>query len=287
MKRNRVGLVWVLAFCCLVPGAVLAQDSAVETQTVDFEAFATGEVVSAIPHGTSGKFIRVRGINPGFAQNAAVIFDSDRPGRHDLDLGSPNHTFEIVSQDGKTVPGPGMGEGGLKGNPCENDRRLGKILIVDDDLSPAIDGRVEVPDDEGQAGAKLTLDFSEIGPVRIHGLAVIDVEEPDAEVFFYNVGIEERQRRARKRQIEAFYRVHTEDNGVARLFDPDLRNVPESGCHVTLIKRKRGVPLEPVENVMAIETDFSGSGAIARIIYSVQPPEGDRRKGKKPKSEEG
>ncbi len=280
MKRTRVGWMGVLALCCLVSGAAFAQQVAVETVTIDFEGFAVGEVVSAIPHGASGKFIRVRGFNPGFEQNAAVIFDSNRPGGHDLDLGSPNRTFDVVDEDGNATPGPGLGDGGLKGNPCQNDRRLGKILIVDDDLSPAIEGRVDSPDDEGRPGARLELDFSEIGPVWIHGMAVIDVEEPDAEVFFYNVAIEERRRRAKKKQIEAFYRVHTEDNGVARMFDPELRNVPESGCHVTLVKRLHGVPLQPVENVMSIETRFSGSGAIARIIYSVPPPESSEKKRK-------
>ncbi len=280
MKRIRVGWVGVLAFCGLIGGAALAQEMAVETVTIDFEGFAAGEVVSAIPHGAGGKFIRVRGINPGFEQNAAVILDSDRPGGHDLDLGSPNETFDVVGENGNAVPGPGRGDGGIKGNPCQNDRRLGKILIVDDDLSPAIEGRVESPDDEGRPGARLELDFSELGAVWIHGMAVIDVEEPDAEVFFYNVSIEERRRRPKKKQVEAFYRVHTEDNGVARMFDPELRDVPESGCHVTLVKRLHGVPLQPVQDVRSIEIRFSGSGAIARIIYSVPPPETHEKKRK-------
>ncbi len=281
MRRIALGMVGALALLWVVPGLGAAQESGAKQFTIDFEGFFRGEVVSAVPHPGGDGVIRIHGVNPGFVQNAAVVFDSSSPGRDDPDLGTPHEDFEIEGEDPEPKRGPGKGEGGRKGNPCQNHRPLGMILIVDDDLSPATgDGRVLEPDDEGRTGARLQLDFSEVGPVTIHGMAVLDIEEPDAEISFYRVGMEERKRRPRSRQVLARYRVHTEDNGVARLFDPELRDVPESGCHVTLVARRHGEPLQPVTGVMSIETVFSGSGAIAGIIYSV-PPAGERgRKGR-------
>ena len=216
--------------------------------------------------------IRVVGINPRFSQNAAVVFDSSDPGAADIDLGTPHHDFEVPVDHERTVPGPGEGDGGRRGEPCQNDRPLGKLLIVDDDLAPLDDeGRVAVPDDEGRAGGRLVIDFSEIGPVTIYDMAVVDVEEPSAVVWAYDVGMEERRQRPRRKQVLARLRFHTEDNGVAWLGDPALRNTPENRCHVTLEHRRDGRPGEPLEGVLCIETEFNGSGAIAGIIYSVPP----------------
>lgn len=252
-----------------VAGMAAAQEVSTEMVILDFEELAAGEIISAARHPGTDRMIRIRGVNPGFEQNAAVIFDSSNPGPEDLDLGSPHREFEIPGEDGNPRPGPGRGDGGARGMPCQNDRPLGKLLIVDDDLKPLdAEGRVEVPDDEARAGARVLVDFSELGPVTIHGLTVMDVEEPDAEVWLYNVGIAEREEHQRKRQVLAHYRVHTENNGVARLFDPEIRNVPEEGCHVTLVRRKDGRALEPLAGVMSLEVAFNGSGAIARITYS-------------------
>lgn len=240
-----------------------------EQVTIDFEEFEPGAIVTTVAHPGSDGVIRILGVNPLLRENAAVVFDSAKPESEDLDLGTPHVDFEIPVEGG-AIPGPGRGRGGAEDEPCQNDRPLGKILIVDDDLKPLTDdGRVRVPNDLGRPGARILIDFVEIGPVTIHGMAVMDVEEPDAVVKFYKVGDLDRKSSPGRKKTIAHYRVHTEDNGVARLFDPELRNVPEEGCHVTLVKRRQGEALTPVAGVMSIEVDFFGSGAIARIIYSV------------------
>ncbi len=261
--------VFSVLFALTVAAATVTAQTADERITIDFEGFVKGQIVSTIGHPGSDKSIRVYGVNPGFKQGAAVVFDSSVPGPEDRDLGSPNEDFEVVGPDGTSVPGPGRGDGGAETSLCKNDRALGKILIVNDNLSSLTeDGLVKEPNDEGRIGSRLLFDFSDIGPVTIHGLAVIDVEEPDAEIWFYSVGVDpESSRPSHKRQL-AHYLVHTEDNGVARLFDPELRD-QDDGCHVTLVRRKVGKPLNPVAGVSGIEIGFSGSGAIARIIYSV------------------
>ncbi len=268
---RRIFVLGVLAVVVATAGGTQwARASAVEQVTLDLEGFAKGQIVSSVPHPGSDRTIRIVGINPHFSQNAAVIFDSADPSANDVDLGTPHRDFDFPIDSPNPIPGPGEGEGGRRGELCQNDRHLGKLLIVDDDLAPAAaDGRVAVPDDEGHAGARLLIDFADLGEVTIHDLAIIDVEEPDAVIWLYSVGIEERQRRARKKQVLARYRVHTDDNGVAMLFDPELREASEAGCHVSLMSRRHGEPLEPVEGVKCIEAVFSGSGGIARLTYSV------------------
>lgn len=266
MFCRAVGLRLSLGF--LLSLGVIAGASG-EQITIDFEEFEAGTIVETVAHPGSDGVIRILGVNPLFSENAAVIFDSAHPGSEDLDLGSPHRDFQVSGDDG-SMAGPGRGRGGAKGEPCQNDRPLGKLLIVDDDLKPLTeDGLVEIPNDLGRPGARILVDFAEIGPVTIHGMAVMDVEEPDAVVKFYRVGNLDRRSKPSRKKTLAHYRVHTEDNGAARLFDPDLRNVPEEGCHVTLVRRKHGEPLTPVSGVMSIEVDFFGSGAIARVIYSV------------------
>jgi hypothetical protein len=270
---GRAFLVASVLSATAVSGAAAAENAG-EQITINFEEFAQGEIITSVAHPGSDLSIHVYGVNPGFKRNAAVVFDSSDPGPEDPDLGSPNEEFEIVGPDGSMVPGPGRGEGGKSSSLCRNETALGKILIVDDDLSPLTEaGLVQEPNDEGRIGARLLFDFSDIGPVTIHGLAVIDVEEPDAEIWFYNVAIDQDDPRPSRKHQLAEYRVHTEDNGVARLFDPELREQDE-GCHVTLMRRKAGQPLEPVPGVMAVEVAFSGSGAIARLVYSVPTAKG-------------
>jgi hypothetical protein len=264
----------ILLIWGLFGASAVARAEESEKILLDFNGFEKGERVSAVPHKGTDRMIRVIGINPRFSQNAAVVFDSSNPGAVDIDLGTPHRDFEVVVDRDRTVPGPGEGDGGRRGEPCQNNRPLGKLLIVDDDLTPLDDeGRVTVPNDEGRAGARLVIDFSEIGPVTIYDMAVVDVEEPDAVVWAYDVGMEERQKRPRRRQVLARLRFHTEDNGVAWLADPALRDTSEDRCHVTLEHRRDGQPGQPLEGVLCIETEFNGSGAIAGIVYSVSEPE--------------
>ena len=122
--------------------AARAEES--EKILINFDEFEKGERVSAIPHKGTDRMIRVVGINPRFSQNAAVVFDSSHPGAVDIDLGTPHHDFEILVDRERTAPGPGEGEGGRRGEPCQNDRPLGKLLIVDDD-GPSMNPRLPEP----------------------------------------------------------------------------------------------------------------------------------------------
>ncbi len=259
----------VAAGCAATQNPPEAAPAPPARQTITFEEFETGQIVSEIPR-AAGQVIRVRGDNPHYRANGAVIFDSANWSDDDQDLATPHRDFEIVLDDGTRVPGQGIGIGGRAGSLCENDMPLGKLLIVDEDLEPLTeDGRVAEPDDEGQIGAKLFLDFSALGSVTIYDVTFVDVEEKPATVSFFKAGLEG-DKYKQPRNLLAKYEFRTLDNGVVRLFREELREVSEEGCFVDLLFRRHGKVLTPLAGVRMLEVEFAGSGAIDNIVYSVE-----------------
>ena len=151
---------------------------------LDFEGLQEGEIVSEVSTGSgvTGDLkgtVDVFGFNPSFGMgtNAAVVYDSDCPpggpadcSGGDTDLGTPNETFG----------GPGVGTGGEKFMPFENEFPLGNILIVAEDLvdnNPPV-GLVDDPDDAALRGQQfLEFDFSNIkggGTVTVNSVTYVD-----------------------------------------------------------------------------------------------------------------
>ena len=156
-------------FCSLMACALFVAFSAQASAqiTVDFESFQTGERVGLIT--TSAGDITVFGSNPFGAtigQNAAIIFDSANPTGGDVDLGTPNMAFG----------GPGVGAGGASG-PFVNNVARGNLLIVASNLiDNNNDGFVDAPNDSSNPNTNITFNFSQIGPVTVNGISVIDLE---------------------------------------------------------------------------------------------------------------
>ncbi|NNC86142.1 MAG: hypothetical protein HKN75_08665, partial [Bacteroidia bacterium] len=133
-------------------------------ECVDFETpqLYAGEVVTK--HFTNSGLkdvpIFVYGVNPNLSKgtNAAMIFDSSNPSPADADLGSPHRRFG----------GPGLGAAGAV-EPFANKRKLGKILIISDDMNE------DNPSDLESTG-RIVLDFRSWGMFKLHSLTVIDVE---------------------------------------------------------------------------------------------------------------
>lgn len=155
-----------LAGLTAVPAPVTARvlDFAAALQELD-----TGTVVEDLE--ADGATMHVVVHNAGFGPNVLIVFDSEEPSGDDQDLGTPNESFG----------GPGIGDGGAKGEEGENGDELGNVLIiaenVDDDDG---DGLVDVPDDESDGGT-VWLKFSHAGRLS---LTIVDVdEEEDAPQF--------------------------------------------------------------------------------------------------------
>jgi len=172
MTKPQLLLTSLLAVSLLVsadgPGGVRA----VFADEIDFDHLPAGTIVEQITSKGGVGPIHVRGVNLklGYSENAAIIFDSSCPGGctgGDKDLGSPHFDFG----------GPGRGSGGRKGQPNENGTALGKLLIIGEQLIDSnSDDLVDDPDDQAATPVMLEFDFSDIGPVTINGLTIIDVE---------------------------------------------------------------------------------------------------------------
>ena len=97
----------------------------------------------------------------------AMVFDSANPTGNDDDLGTPNEDFA----------GPGIGAGGEAGQPGENSRALGNVLIISED------GNSGNPDDNAGGG---TLIFDFTSPVRVDLLEILDIEESGGTVTAFD-----------------------------------------------------------------------------------------------------
>lgn len=199
------------------------------TVELDFEEFPTGTILDRVDLGDAGSAtIHGESVDLAPGTNAAVIFDSANPHPGDVDLGTPNEDFG----------GPGVGEGGERGQPFQNDRPLGKLLILGENLRDADgDGLVDVPNDEGSAQPHtLEFDFADVGggTVAVTTITVVDVEQNEPRVrieLFDSMGEE----------IEAFVLPEVGDNGVGTF------------------------SLGPTSGVGRMAIVLNGSGAIDRI----------------------
>jgi hypothetical protein len=239
--RSTLPLAAVLALGCqgsdtgvtssAVDGAIQARG--VASETITFEGFANGAILSEVyGDGGSGP-IAMSGSNPALgAVNAAIIFDSANPlpAADDYDLGTPNETFS----------GPGIGEGGEMGMPYENDTAHGNIAIIAENLEDGDgDGNIDVPDDATNGDEEFNFDFTAVGTgvVTIHEITIIDVEpiEDAATVDLYDAAMV---------LLDSFTLPQTGDNGVS----------VES--------------LGPTEGVAYMVVTLNGSGGIDNIVFT-------------------
>lgn len=210
-----------------------------EVEVIDFAELPAGTIVDEVYASGGTGPIRILGINGrlGETTNAAIIFDSANPTGEDPDLAAPNESFEI---DGE--PGPGRGDAGVQGAEFENATPLGKLLIIAEDLVDADgDGLVDDPDDMAHRANLFTFDFSEVGPVTIHRMTLIDVEQSEGRPVAKLVN-------ADGREIEVVDLPSTGDNGV------------------TL------VDFGPNEGVSKMTVSLGGSGAISSFRFEAEPP---------------
>lgn len=217
--------------------AGLAVSWQADAETINFEGFAEGAIVSVVVGDGGSGPILVDGFNPMLGGNTAIIFDSSCPpgiltdcSGEDEDLGTPNEDFG----------GPGIGAGGESGAPFENNMAQGNVLIIAEDLVDVVVpfGFVDDPDDANENGASLNFDFSALGAVTIESIIIIDVEEAEnaAEVSFFNVF----------------------DVQIGGPFD--LPKVGNNGLEV--------VDLGSVPGVVRMEVGLNGSGAIDNIVFT-------------------
>jgi hypothetical protein len=219
--------------------ALTASGAFGEVEVIDFAELPAGTIVSEV-YGSGGTGpVHIFGLNPRMSEsvNAAVIFDSAHPTGEDPDLGAPNETFEIDGQ-----PGPGRGVGGLKDTPHQNAVPLGKLLIIAEDLVDADgDGLVDDPDDMAHRANLFTMDFSEVGPVTIHRMTLIDVES-------------------------------NEGRPVARLMNADGQEIRTVALPVTGDNGMTFVDFGPTSGVSKMTVSLGGSGAISSFRFEVDPP---------------
>jgi hypothetical protein len=129
---------------------------------VDFNEFKAGEYVDVLIEDTLS--VTAAGNNgAGFTPDGkARIFDSSNPTGGDPDLGSPNE-----SCDGG---GPGVGDGGQKGEEGENCNELGKLLIIQEEQK-------DDPDDLAWPGGKFTFRAHGKLEMALIKIAVVDIDE--------------------------------------------------------------------------------------------------------------
>ncbi len=144
--------------------------------TQDFAGPVAGTVIAgALPQGGSapGTYfpgITVFGSNNGGGPHSVIIFDSNNPPSHDLDLGTPNQDFA----------GPGVGVGGEIGAPYPNDVAHNNLLIVQENNVDADNNDIyDDPDDE--AGGSV-IDFLFDSPVDPTSITLIDIDNETASV---------------------------------------------------------------------------------------------------------
>lgn len=170
---------------------------------IDFEGLPEGQVINRVSNGSGASglpagYVRVIGFNPalGAKKNAAIVYDSaclpggtsaDCTGQ-DPDLGTPNETCAAGA--------PGIGDGGECPGAFANDKPLGNIAIVAEDLVDADnDDLIDDPDDADLGGQYIELDFRNLRPKRnrevtVNSITYIDNDEGEfnAQLEFYGSG---------------------------------------------------------------------------------------------------
>jgi len=136
-------------------------------RSIDFDKFGGGDTITSVDEVRIS--LPVRGLR---CADALIAFDSSVPrgaGEDDLDLGTPNETFG----------GPGVGAGGERGQPFQNDRPLGNLLIIQE--NPAHPDGFPDPQDDCQDGGTVAFDFSSssAGGVVLTAITVVDVDDEE------------------------------------------------------------------------------------------------------------
>jgi hypothetical protein len=114
---------------------------------------------------SNGASMSVSADNGGDGPDECVVFDSAHPTGGEDDLGTPNEDFG----------GPGKGSGGQKGEEGENDKALGKVLII-----PENDTDGDAPEAASHGGV-VDLHFSHAGRLSFK---VVDVDKDEDEPQF-------------------------------------------------------------------------------------------------------
>jgi len=207
--------------------------SGVCVDTLDFEGFPAGRIVSSVQGSAGSGPIAVFGANGLLAgNNAAILYDSRCPNGctgGDTDLGTPNGDFG----------GPGVGEGGRAGGMAPNDTALGNLLIVAKNLNDTNhDGLVDVPNDQDRAEVRLQFDFAAVAPVVIHSITFVDIEQieimPSVRMLAQNGEL-----------LATFAVPATGDNGV------------------------KVSSFEAISGVWSMEVTFHGSAAMDDVVFEI------------------
>jgi protocatechuate 3,4-dioxygenase beta subunit len=218
-----------LAFVIFVLNVFLAQ--AATQETIDFEAIATGTVVSEVFTSNGSGPIYVHGVNPSLPDlNAAAIFDSANPTGADDDLGTPN-----MACGG---PGNGTDSDVQPGGEFENCTPLGNVLIIQSE-NCLTDPKTDCPNDIGYSGvdAPIALDFSALGAVTLYEMKVVDI---DGNLPGPTVDL-----------------LDASGNLLATFDIPNT--MPDNGVAV--------ISLGPTTDVAAMIVHLNGSGAIDDIVF--------------------
>ncbi len=220
-----------------IAGTVLAAlgmliSATVQANVENFNGLAAGTVVAGLmpdggtAPGTVFPNMTLSVVNNGGGPSSLIVFDSAGPTGGDVDLGTPNEDFG----------GPGIGVGGRAGQPGQNDRALGKLLVIAEDITDALpaDGIVDDPDDEAGGGV-ITFDFD--FPVIVHRVVLVDIDVEAVHFSLENGG-------------SLIGTAMSNDKG-----DNSLQTLDLSGFGA----------------LTRLRLDFSGSGAIGELEYFQAP----------------
>ncbi|MFK7848688.1 MAG: T9SS type A sorting domain-containing protein [Rhodothermales bacterium] len=210
------------------------QDARSQTQVIDFENHAAGEILEYVAGSDGYGGIKVSAEHPACpTRNAAIIFDSSCPGGNctggDDDLGTPNATFG----------GPGIGAGGEAGSSYENDDALGNLLIIHQVCGELTSSPVANPRDFG-GNATVSLTFPT--DVTIFELTTLDVEGSET------------------LQIDMY-----DKNGAAVGFANPVTTGDNGKAVLSAIALGGGA--DPVSGVRKISVVREGSGALDNIVF--------------------
>ena len=204
-------------------------------QDANFDGLPAGTILS---DQFAGLTITGQGNNVG---GSPMVFDSGNPSGGDTDIGTPHEAFG----------GPGKGIGGGPGQPGENNRPMGNVIILSED-NDASD-----PDDDGNGGW-ITFEFDYPAHVSYAWFVDVDSDDDAADVTLYdpegNVIFSGSPYAPPKNSDVTVYNLdgtvkttkynvnHPGDNSVQRL-DIDMSNVAR------------------------MEFSFSGSGSIDSVFF--------------------
>jgi len=155
-----------------------------------------------------------------------IIFDSSDPYSGDLDLGTPNEDFG----------GPGKGSGGAAGQLGENNKALGNLIIIPENITDNNgDGLVDEPNDESKGG-KIYIEFD--NAVDIETMEFVDMDDGS---------------------LSSRVICEQDDGTEVEFTIPYLGENSYKELSVFL------------DDVVKVTVQFKGSGSVASLSYSTEP----------------